>query len=330
MKKKVIIGVIALVLLAGLSVGGVMFMTNGMLLPYTEVKFTIMPDDMTSDIADRLEKQGIISNRMAFELMTKMTGADAQFQTGSAEVNSKMSYSDIIEALQNTTQETVVVTIPEGLTLEQIAQRIEENGLVSKEDFFDEVANGQFDYEFLTSNTALPNDARRLEGYLFPETYHFYTGITAHDLIDTMLAQFDTEYTPQMREDVATTGLTDYEILILASIIEKEGKTDLEIISSVFHNRLNSDEFQKLQSCATVLYALGETKEVLSLEDIEIDSPYNTYINDGLTPTPICVPGIRAIRAAIYPMQTDYLYFIAQPDGTNSFSLTYEEHLEKQ
>ncbi len=178
-------------------------------------------------------------------------------------------------------------------------------------------------YQFLTDNKEIED----LQGYLLPETYNMYKGLNEEEVINFLLTQFEKYYESTILSTIANSELTFKEMMTLASIVEKEAvrKEERSTIAGVFLNRLKVD--MMLQSCATVNYARGEWKERLTNEDIAIDSPYNTYINVGLPPTPINSPGKASIDACLNPENTEYLYFLAKGDGSHYFSKTYDEHL---
>ena len=198
----------------------------------------------------------------------------------------------------------------------------------------DFTSEGVEDYAFWKY---LPAGQQKLEGFLFPDTYDFGVKATDRQVINRMLARFDEVFKPEYYTQAEKLGMTPYEIVILASIIEKESahSDERKIISSVFYNRLNSTDasLKKLQSCATIQYILlektGAVKLKITDEDTSIPSTYNTYIHAGLPPKPICSPSEDSILAALYPENTDYLYFVAKGDeeGRNEFSKTYQEHL---
>ncbi len=229
-------------------------------------------------------------------------------------------------------EEGLRFTIPEGFTLEQIAARLEDEGMVGKEAFIsacqDYMQNIDPSFSFLNDIPSSVNFL--LEGYLFPDTFEVRRGITARELIDVMLHRFNEVFNEDNRRRASEMGFTLHEIVTLASIVEKEARVAEErpIISAVFHNRLQSPGMSLLQSCATVQYALGEVKPVLLYEDLEIDSPYNTYLYPYLPPGPIASPGEDALEAALYPAEVDYLYFVYKEDGsgTHYFSTTLQEH----
>ena len=164
---------------------------------------------------------------------------------------------------------------------------------------------------------------------MFPDTYQFTANMSAHDILQVMLNRFDEIYTDKYQARAAELGMTTDEVVTLASVIEREAASpdEARLVSSVFHNRLKSSDYPYLQSCATVQYVLKERKPVLSVADTKIDSPYNTYQNKGLPVGPIASPGKSSLEAALYPADTDYLFFVVGKDGKTVFSKTYEEHL---
>lgn len=279
-----------------------------------------------SDIADSLKDTGVINNKVGFKIYARLTGTHI-YQIGVHKLTPSMSYGEIIKDLETMSEKSQIqVLIPEGYEIYKIADTLEENGLINKEVFMREIETGNFDYDFVK---AIPERESRLEGYLFPDTYNFLLSDSEHDIIDKMLKNFEEQVIPVY--EASGTEKTLDEIISLASIIEREAGNDDErkTISSVLVNRLNAG--WKLESCATVQYILKERKPVLSNEDTKIDSPYNTYLNDGLPIGPISAPGIKSIEAAIYPEDTKYMFFLAKADGSGSlFSETGEEHLKKR
>ena len=214
--------------------------------------------------------------------------------------------------------------IPEGYELRNIADALEEKGLIDRSRFEDELEKGKFDYDFINEISRKKN---RLEGYLFPATYEIEPGTGEHEIIDMMLKKFNDTVVPLYKQSGSTYSLD--EIVTMASLVEREAANDSERgkVASVFYNRL--EKGMTLSSCATVQYILKERKTILSTSDTKIKSDYNTYINKGLPVGPIASPGEKSVRAALYPEKTDYLYFAAKADGSaNVFSKTGEEHME--
>jgi len=207
----------------------------------------------------------------------------------------------------------VKVTIPEGFTVEQIAQR-----LFSKEIIADTI-------EFVTYVKS-----KNIEGFLFPETYYFYKNQLLEEVVNKMVKEFYKKYIPEFTQRAYELKISTYQVVILASIIEKEAKSfeEKKLVSAVFHNRLKKG--WNLESCATVRYALKKYKEPLTYKDLEVNSKYNTYKYPGLPPSPICNPGLDSIKAALYPKETDDLFFFTPDNNTLVFSKYYKQHLEKQ
>lgn len=280
----------------------------------------------TKSIGALLEAQGIITNEAAFVAKVKELEAASDLKAGKYQLSQSMSVEEIVQVIASGQiyTERVKVVIPEGYEVRQIIDKLEEAGLIDRAVFEDELVNGEFDYPFIAGI----DRSTRLEGYLFPATYQFAKDITEHQIINQMLSAFDKAFDQSYYEKAKAMNMSVEEVVTLASIIEREAMVAEErpIVSSVFHNRLVKP--MRLQSCATVQYILGERKEVLSIKDTQIDSPYNTYRNDGLPPAPIASPGKAALEAALNPAQTDYLYFVTtnNGDGSHYFSRTLEEH----
>lgn len=324
MKKILIISAIILTILAGM---GIYYGNNGLFVRSVIIDVSIPKGVGTSKIAEILKKNGIIKSELIFRLRCGLLGKNNLLKSGKASFSPKMSYDTIIYILENKMRSNIKVTIPEGYELWQIADLFVENCNISKEKFYDEVENGVFDYPFMDE---LSKGKNRLEGYLFPETYYIGENATEHEIIDMCLAQFAKIYTPELMQKAKDMGYNTNQIITLASIIEKESSTDRRLVSSVFHNRINSGKYKYLESCSTVIYVTKTPKARLSAEDIKVDSPYNTYKYKGLPPGPIASPGKESIEAAINPEKSDYYFFSDMGGGKNTFSKTYEEHLAKQ
>jgi len=287
----------------------------------------ITEQDSIRDIADKLKDAGIIRYPFLFRLYAAFSKAEKKIDPGSYEVSAIMDYRAIVSAMRDTSDyRTVVsVTIPEGFTLKQILQRLADNGVNTYEELADICENYDFEYSFLEG---LPASENRLEGFMFPDTYNFYVNENPVSAINKFLANFNKKMTAELRQQIEESGYTMQQILTIASLIEKEAANDDERgeIASVIHNRLNSKNLKKLQIDASIQYILPERKEVLSIEDTKIDNPYNTYMYEGLPPGPICNPGIKSIRAALNPDQTNYYYYALTEEGHHEFARTAEEH----
>ena len=290
-----------------------------------EKQFEIQQGWGLSQVAKALKDEKIIKHTGIFESKAKKMGVDTKIQPGSVTIEPGMSYEEILKKL--TEDNSYKITIPEGYELRQIADVLEEEGLIDREVFYEKLDPELYDYEFLKD---LPERENVLEGYLYPATYNFYQGMSEEAIIDKMLSAFDEHFIPEYYERAEEINMTVDEVVTLASIIEREAGTSDEMnkIAGVFYNRLNQN--MKLQSCATVQYILQERKENLSIEDTQIESLYNTYLHDGLPIGPIASPGIECIEAALYPEDTEYLYFVLGKDGKHIFSKTYEEHMAAQ
>ena len=280
----------------------------------------------TTRIAELLDEKGLISNLSAFRLKSAID--KAEYKAGTYELSPSMTMEEIEKILVEgkSKENTVEVTIPEGYTLQQIAERLENRGVCDVEDFFDEVKNGKFNYSFIKD---LPNDEHRLEGFLFPDSYQFFENAEVHQMIDKMISRFEEVY-QKAEKNADQEILSKYsliEIVTVASLVEREARLDKERadVASVIYNRL--DKNMKLQIDATVQYALGEVKERLYNSDLKVQSPYNTYLNEGLPPGPIASPGNASLKAALNPNQTDYLFYVASAkgDGSHNFATNEKE-----
>lgn len=294
-----------------------------------EVKVTIPENATTQEVALILAESGIISEPDLFRIFTMLKKNDGLYLGGEYTLDTSMDYSTIMSKLKYTykpARETLRFTIPEGYTLEQIVALLVKHGLGTEEEFWQALQYGKFNYEFLAD---LPKSKTRLEGFIFPDTYEVYKDEGAESVIKRLLSNFNKKFKDEYYERAQELNMSVLQVVTLASIIEKEAVNvaEFSLVSSVFHNRLNSpDKYPYLQSCATIQYVLPERKQVLSVEDTKIDSPYNTYTNKGLPPGPISNPGEAAIYAALYPDTTNYYFFVAS--GNNHvFSTSYDAHL---
>jgi UPF0755 protein len=314
-------------LLAGIG----WFLCNDLLALNKEemtAEIVVRKDESIGEVATSLKQAGLIEYKSFFLFYSAIS--DTEPVAGTYKLNTTMDYHALLNAMSSRSgvRETVDVTIPEGYTMAQIFALLEEKNVNTVEELTEVAANGDFDYDFLEGKEK--GDASRLEGYLFPDTYQFYSGGDATAVINKMLKNFDNKMTDQLMEAVESSSYTLDEIIIIASLIEKETDgTDDTKISSVIRNRLkNSGETAGyLQIDAALLYALGEHKTVLTDADKEVDSPYNLYTHKGLPPTAIANPGLASIRAALYPDNTKYYYYALGNDGVHHFFATYREHL---
>lgn len=290
------------------------------------VAVVVEEGDTLSSVADKLEEGGVISSSTLFEFRVRVAGSAAEIKPGEYRFEPGQDSDEILEALAGgASVSAVTVSIPEGLTLEQTAQRVEEQSGVPAEEFEAAARSTDYGYAFLDAP-----DIRTTEGFLFPKQYRFERDDDASRIVDRLLEQYLVETGDlDFAEAQERLNLSGYELLTSASLIEKESANAEErpIIASVIYNRLRAR--MPLQIDATVQYARGDTKEELSLEDLEIDSPYNTYTNIGLPPAPIASPSRESIEAALRPADTDYLYYVLEANGEEHFFTDdYDEFLE--
>lgn len=335
-----VIALIALAILLVVGFSSYKYVTNA-LKPVNkeatkEITVEIPMGSGITTIASILENKGIIKNASIFKYYAKFKN-ESQFQAGSYTMTQAMTLDEIIESLKTGKvyrEPLFTITVPEGLTLDQIAAAVAKKTDYTAEQFMEKVTNKEFietmvaDYPNLFTDEIYGENIRyALEGYLYPATYPFYEEKPSLEaIIDTMIAATNnivSNYSAALEEQ----EMTVHELLTFASLLEKEAtaQTDRETIASVFYNRLKID--MPLQTDPTVLYSLGSHKDRVLYEDLEVDNPYNTYKNVGLPPGPIAGPGKVSIEAALNPSVTDYLYFLADESGVNHFAKTYDEHL---
>jgi len=330
---------IALGLVLFSAAGVLYYVWNGLRPPApgdAPVRVTVERGMRAQQVAELLERHGLIRDAWLFAAWLKWTGEGSRFQAGIYEFAPGTSREEIVRKLnagETVAPATFRFTIPEGLTIRQMADRLEKAGAVGKDEFLRAARDLSRFAEFGWVR-AIPADAgiiEPLEGYLFPDTYEMRTGSTAEDIIRRMLAELDRKL-GSLPEDWLETmeerGLTLHELLTIASLIEREVAVDEErpLVSSVIANRL--EKGMPLQIDATIQYVLDEPKERLLEEDLKVDSPYNTYQHKGLPPGPIAAPGLKSIEAALYPAETDYLYYVTKKDGSGEhlFASTLSQH----
>jgi UPF0755 protein len=300
--------------------------------PGEPVLITIQAGQTAQEVGDKLEDEGVISSGLLFRVLAALEGYDQKLVAGDYELEKGMPTLEVIERIRHGQTAPLVVTIREGLRAEEIAELMESKKVISAEDFLRAIEQW-YEFSFLYTKPYWAN----LEGYLFPDTYFFHRNMTAEEVVQQILENFDQRFDADLRQEAAVAGLSLRTVLTLASIVEREAQVPEErpIIAGVFLTRLRRG--MPLEADATVQYALGNDpasvakygywKQELTQADLEVDSPYNTYRNVGLPPGPICNPGLASIQAVIRPTQTDYLYFVARADGSHVFAETMEEHL---
>jgi len=300
--------------------------------PGEPVLISIQAGQNAQEVGAKLEDEGVISSGLLFRVLVALEGYDQKLVAGDYEFEKGMPTLEVAERIRHGQTAPLVVTIREGLRAEEIAALMESKKVIPAEDFLQAI-DQWYEFSFLYSKPYWAN----LEGYLFPDTYFFHRNMTAQEVVQQILENFDQRFDADLRQEAAVAGLSLRTVLTLASIVEREAQVPEErpIIAGVFLTRLRRG--MPLEADPTVQYALGNDpasvakygywKQDLTQADLEVDSLYNTYRNAGLPPGPICNPGLASIQAVIRPAQTDYLYFVARADGSHVFAETLEEHL---
>ncbi len=275
-------------------------------------------------IARTLQSYGIVRSSLFFEWYARFTHRPLVLQAGEYLFEGPINLPTVTEKLRTGLVHHYRVTIPEGLIMDEIAERFVAQGFGTRETFLETL-----------ERTVLINDwdssEDNLEGYLFPDTYFVTRDMSEEQMVEAMVANFQKAWTPERLKRAEELDLTTREVITLASLIEKETALSNErsLVSAVFHNRLRRN--LKLACDPTVIYAVKLVKEydgVINRSDLELDSPYNTYLYPGLPPGPIANPGLESIDAALYPAEVDYLYFVSTNDGGHIFSTSYRDHTQ--
>ena len=276
-----------------------------------------------SEIADMLFERGLIRSTQGFKLWLYLSGTNDKLQTGHYQNPNKVTVRELISLLQEGHVESIRVTIPEGYTVGDIAIVLEKNQIMKAKDFLAE-AKTFVPYPYMkgTRPATYP-----VEGFLFPSTYEIPVGATPREVIQMMADEMNRYLTPAVKKQIQAQHMSIHDFVTLASIVERESLFDADrpTIAGVFKKRLAHGI--PLQSDATISYVLGYAKENVTIGDTQLQSPYNTYVSKGLPPGPIANPGKKSLDAVLHSENTDYLYFVADKEGHNHFSKTYEEHL---
>lgn len=316
-----------------------------------QVTVTIPEYATINEVSEVLAEAEIIAYPEVFKLYAKLNKDNGKFKAGDYEINAMMNYDELLMAFKERfVRQRVRLTIPEGYTVDEIIDLFVENGVglvereedvwvtATREDYIAAVNNLELYAEYFDFVRALIGNTSsdrtyQLEGYLFPDTYEFYTDSKPSQIVYKLLNRFDNVFKEEFYTRSQELGYTVDEIVILASMVEKEARlyNEFEQVSSVFHNRLrNKANYPFLESDATIMYAIhhdtGTRKEDMKAEDTDYVSPYNTYTNRGLPPGPIANPSYQAITCALYPEETDYYYFVSRKNGETVFSKTFPEH----
>lgn len=346
---------LAIIGLAGVSLGRLVWLCAADVLafgkPDREVVVTIREEDTMDTIAEKLKDAGLIEYPELFKFYAKLTDAREDISAGEFTLNNIYDYHALVNSMNTYSfaRTIVEVTIPEGYSCAQLFQLLEEKEVCTVAELEEYAANGELDdYWFLEGVER--GSAYCLEGYLFPDTYSFYTDDEPRRVLEKFLDDFDYRFKDSMVEDLVTLNerlstmmasngydedyisshqLTMHKLVTVASMVERETSNTSEsyTIASVIYNRLtNLAVYPYLNIDASIIYALGEYRE-LTAEDLQIDSPYNTYTHMGLTPGPIANPGLSSLQAALNPDDTSYYYYVLDPSiGEHHFSKTLEEH----
>ncbi|WP_352417024.1 endolytic transglycosylase MltG [Clostridium tertium] len=293
-----------------------------------DIVINVQEGDSFYSIINTLSKENKIKNLPLIKLFVKISRKNIDVKPGEYVLQKDLNVNELINTLTSESSLNIVkFTVPEGYTIDDISEKLEKEGICSKEDFIKAIK----EYE-LPSFVNINSEKRyNLEGYLFPDTYLIKVGETPKEIITKMVARFKEMLNEAIKEVNTTVKNEDIETVVtIASMIEKEARIDSErpVIASVIVNRLNID--MMLQIDATVIYALGEHVDTVLYSHLETNSPYNTYKNYGLPVGPISNPGLESIKAALKPEQTDYLFYVLQNDKTHYFTNNYEDFIKKQ
>ena len=324
------------VILASLALSGVGWLLANDFAAFNKepltATVTVTKDDNLRTVADKLKDEGLIEYKWFFKLFGRVAHAEGKIGIGEHELNTQMDYNALINGMRSSSgslnSETVRIVIPEGYTVRQIAALLAKYGVNTEEELLDAAANYDFTHSFITG---AKGDVTRLEGYLFPDTYEFYVNGNPATALAKMLNNFANKMDDTLMEQVNASGYSLSQIITIASLIEKETDGhDRANIASVIYNRLNrvGETYRLLQIDASQIYGLGERYTgKLTQADLDIDTPYNTHMHEGLPPTPIANPGIASIRAALEPAQTGYFFYALGTDGVHHFFDTYAKFL---
>ncbi|MBU5484947.1 endolytic transglycosylase MltG [Clostridium sp. MSJ-11] len=321
--------IISIILLLSIAFLGYFYYNSIVKHPFKgqgkEVEILVNKGDSLYKVLDTLKDEGEIKNLLFIKAYIKQNKLDTNIKPGDYVIDSDVTLENLIldlnKGLYN--KNLVNVTIPEGYDISKIGDVLEEKGIISKEDFI----KGIEAYPLPKYIKEKGNRKYAMEGYLFPDTYMLAKDMKAEDIIDIMHNRFNKALN-ELRKDYRIDDDKIDTIITVASMVEKEAEVDSERgkVASVFYNRMNKN--MKMQSCATVLYALGEHREKLYNKDLQVKSPYNTYIVEGFPPGPIASPGMSSIEAALKPEKTNYLFFVSYNDGTHFFTDNYNEFLK--
>ena len=324
MKKKLFISILFFILLV---IAGLFYFRYEVYYSHGSYKdtkiFVIEKGRGNAQVSADLKDQGLVSGKIYFYYYVRSHGLLNKIMPGEYQLSGNMSIPEIAQVITNPELSFIKITFPEGWTSKQMAARLAENGLNG--DGFLKIVNNPGDFKRRYSYLNDPK-VTTLEGFLFPDTFYFKKDVTAENIVGRMLDTFDSKITDKMKADMAGQSKSIYDVLTMASVIEEEVKSssDRQVVSGIFWNRIGAG--MPLQSDATLTYILGDGKDSHSIIETKTDSPYNTYANKGLPPTPIDNPSLDSISAALYPKQTNYMYFISSPKCGTLFATTLDGH----
>jgi UPF0755 protein len=320
------VGLVVLLILGVLGIAGVRYYDwcQGASGPREPVELVVAEGTSGAEIVDALHDQGVLRCGLVSRWLLRRSGLEDEFRAGTFQLTKNMTPDDAFFALTRPLAQrpTARLTIPEGYRLTQVAERVEEALGIPSRRFLRTLDEGEYSLP-----PYLPEDADSVEGFLFPETYEVFEDATANEVIEKLLGQFETEAEALPWENAEELGVTPYEVVTIASMIEEEAALDEEraLIAGVIYNRLELG--MPLGIDATLLYADPTPDGQLSFSDLETDTPYNTRIRTGLPPTPIAGPGLASLRAALEPADTDFLYYVlCGEDGHHEFGTSLAEH----
>lgn len=325
-KRIAIVAVLLVILLAGVAGIGAYTIYSYSVSPAgdgsSETIFVVKPGQGFSSVCSSLVTEKLVKSPEKFKILGAVTGNDKKIKAGEYLLSASMTPSGILKVLTSGRVRLYSVTIPEGYNIYQVAETLSAEGLISKEAFLKAVFSRE-----LMGKAGLSDSCESFEGYLFPDTYKFPKGITPWGIIKVMVARFRSVYVKSWVERAEALGFTVHEIVTLASIIEKETGDARErpIISSVFHNRLRKR--MRLETDPTVIYGIKDFDGNITKKHLRERTPYNTYRIKGLPPGPIANPGMKSLEAALYPADTDYLFFVSKKDSTHQFSTNIRDHI---
>ncbi len=306
-----------------LIISGILYLSFQLLVPFPAVsegfEIEVKKGTSTRKVLDILKENGFIRDKQLMLILARFTGADRKLKAGYYSFEERRNPLSVFLALLNGRVVQKSITVIEGETIWNTAERLEEAGIMDSKTFF----GFNSDPDFLSS---LNIDAPSLEGYLFPDTYKFDKGTAPQKVLAVMVRTTQANFTDDMRAQMKKMGMSVRDVLTLASIIEKEAVVDFErpIISAVYHNRLKKR--MRLEADPTSIYGVKDFREGVTRYDLKRSTPYNTYRRRGLPPGPIAASGLKSIIAVIYPADVPYLFFVSKNNGEHHFSSTAREH----